>query len=436
MFKRFAVLLLVAVLAIGLLPTVSAQEGGEVWCGTDQPVTITWIAGTVGGEHEAAVALADKFMKEACPNVTVKVIERPESTTETIAQYQQFFEGQSGEIDVYQIDVFYPAMFKEHLVDIAEYASEEFLAQFYPAVLEAYTVEGRLVGLPWFAGGGMLYYRTDLLEKYGLAVPQTWDELAAAAKTIQDGERAAGNAAFWGFVFQGKAYEGLTCDALEWQVSYGGGRILSPEGVIEVNDPATIEIFDKIASWVGDFVPPEVLNFQEEDARAVWQAGNAAFMRNWGYAYPLGQADDSPIKDKFEVVPLPGKEPGMGAATLGGWGLGVSKYSQNLEPAVAFAIWMTDYDQLVDFHLLRGEQPVQPALYDDPELLEALPYLSSMGDVLSFAIARPGVAGAQYNAVSELYYTAVNNVLAGSVDAATAMADLELALADLGFELP
>jgi len=434
MSKRLIALLVAAVLVIGLVPAASAQE--EVWCGTDQPVSITWIAGTVGNEYETAVALAEKYMAEACPNVTVKVVERPTSTTETIAQYQQFFEGQSSEIDVYQLDVFYPAMFKEHLADISEYATDEFLGQFFPAVLEAYTVEGRLVGLPWFAGGGMLFYRADLLEKYGLAVPQTWDELAAAAKTIQDGERAEGNAAFWGFVFQGKAYEGLTCDALEWQVSYGGGRILSPEGVIEVNDPATIEIFDKIASWVGDIVPPEVLNFEEEDARAVWQAGNAAFMRNWAYAYPLGQAEDSPIRDKFGVAPLPGKEPGMSAATLGGWGIGVSRYSQNIEAASAFAIWVTSYDQLVDFHLARGEQPVMPALYEDAELLEALPYLASMGNVLESAIARPAVAGAQYNAVSELYYTAVNGVLAGSVDAATAMADLELALADLGFELP
>jgi len=434
MSKRLIALLVAAVLVIGLVPAASAQE--EVWCGTDQPVSITWIAGTVGNEYETAVALAEKYMAEACPNVTVKVVERPTSTTETIAQYQQFFEGQSSEIDVYQLDVFYPAMFKEHLADISEYATDEFLGQFFPAVLEAYTVEGRLVGLPWFAGGGMLFYRADLLEKYGLAVPQTWDELAAAAKTIQDGERAEGNAAFWGFVFQGKAYEGLTCDALEWQVSYGGGRILSPEGVIEVNDPATIEIFDKIASWVGDIVPPEVLNFEEEDARAVWQAGNAAFMRNWAYAYPLGQAEDSPIRDKFGLAPLPGKEPGMSAATLGGWGIGVSRYSQNIEAASAFAIWVTSYDQLVDFHLARGEQPVMPALYEDAELLEALPYLASMGNVLESAIARPAVAGAQYNAVSELYYTAVNGVLAGSVDAATAMADLELALADLGFELP
>lgn len=436
MAKRMLVLALIAVLAIGALPTVSAQDGGDVWCGTDEPVTITFIAGTVGGEHEVYAALADRFMAEACPNVTVKVVERPESTTETLAQYQQFFEGQSAELDLFMVDVVWPAMIAEHLVDISEYADEELLSRFYPAVLDAYTVEGRLVAFPWFAGGGMLYSRTDLLEKYGLEIPQTWDELAATAKTIQDGERAEGNANFWGFVFQGSPYEGLTCDALEWQVSSGGGRILSPEGVIEVNDPASIEIFDQVASWVGDIVPPDVLSYTEEESRAVWQAGNAAFMRNWAYAYTLGQADDAVIKDKFTVTPLPGKEPGMSAATLGGWGIAVSKYSANTEAAVAFANWLTEYDALVEFHLARGEQPVLPALYEDAELQDALPYLAFTSDILESATPRPGVAGTQYAAVSEAYYTAVNEVLAGNKAAATAMGDLELALADLGFELP
>lgn len=435
MFKRLVVLMLIAVMAISLVPMAGAQDDG-VWCGTDEEVEITFIAGTVGGEHEVYVALAERYMADVCPNITINVVERPQSTTDTLAQYQQFFEAQSPELDLFMVDVVWPAMVAEHLLDINELMDDEMLARFYPAVIDAYTVQGRLVALPWFAGGGMLFVRTDLLEKYMLEIPQTWDELAVAAKTIQDGERADGNDNFWGFVFQGKAYEGLTCDALEWQVSVGGGRILSPEGVIEVNDEATIAIFDQVASWVGDFVPPDVLTYQEEEARAVWQAGNAAFMRNWAYAFPLGQADDSVIKDLFTVVPLPGAEPGMSAATLGGWGLAVSKYTDQPEAAVAFANWLTDYDALVEFHLQRGEQPVLPALYEDPELQEALPYLAFTADILTAATPRPGVAGTQYAAVSELYYTAVNEVLAGNVDAATAMADLELALADLGFELP
>ncbi len=440
MYKRLSVLLIVTILAIGLLPTqthpvVKAQDTAAFNCGTTDDVNITFIAGTVGGEHEVYVKLVDRFMADVCPNIHVTVAERPESTTETLAQYQQFFEGQSPDLDLFMVDVVWPAMIAEHLLDVSEYISTDDLARFYPALLDAYTVDGRLVALPWFAGAGMLYYRQDLLDKYSLEVPQTWDDLATAAKTIQDGERAE-NPDFWGFVFQGKAYEGLTCDALEWQVSNGGGHILSPEGVIEVNDPATIEIFDKIASWVGDFVPEDVLTYTEEESRAVWQAGNAAFMRNWAYAFPLGQAADSVIKDKFSVVPLPGAEAGMSAATLGGWGLAISKYSAHPEAAAALANWLTSADALVEFHLARGEQPVLPELYDNEELQAALPYLAFTKDILNFATARPGVAGTQYADVSQAYYTAVNNVLAGNTDAATAMGDLELSFADLGFELP
>lgn len=434
MLKRSLWLVLIAALALGMLPVASAQEGENI-CGTDEEATVTFIAGTVGSEHDVAVELGNRFM-EACPNITVNVVERPTSTTETLAQYQQFFDAQSGDLDVFQIDVAWPGLVAEHVLDMNEYLDEEFLSSFYPAVLDAYTVQGRLVGLPWFAGAGMLYYRTDLLDKYGLEVPQTWDELYTAAKTIQDGERET-NPDFWGFVFQGHAYEGLTCDALEWQASSGGGVILTTDGVVDVNNENAIQIFDEVASWVGDIVPEAVLTFQEEDSRAVWQAGNAAFMRNWGYAYALGQADDSAIKDKFEVALLPGKEPGMSASTLGGWGLAVSKYSDNTDAAIAFTKWVTSIDQQVWFTLQRSEQPVQPAVYDAPEIAEQLPFILSFKDILNFATPRPtAVSGDRYATVSELYYTAVHDVLAGSKDAATAMADLELALADLGFELP
>ena len=203
------------------------------------------------------------------------------------------------------------------------------------------TVDGKLVGLPWFTDGGLLYYRTDLLEKYGYtAPPKTWTELEEMAAKIQEGEHAAGNQDFWGYVWQGKPYEGLTCDALEWVYSSGGGTIVSPEKVITINNDAAAAALDRAYGWIGKITPPGVNSFQEEESRAVWHAGNAAFMRNWPYAYGLGEADDSAIKGKFDATALPGAEEGMSAATLGGWQVGVSKYSKNPEAAAKVALWL------------------------------------------------------------------------------------------------
>lgn len=437
MFKKLAILALVALVAVAIVPHGAvAQDDAGFDCRTDEEVTVTIIAGTVGNEQDATIELANDFMA-LCPNITVEVSARPADATETLGQYQQFFDAQSSEIDVYQIDVIWPGIFAEHLLDLTEYVSQETVDSFVASNIVNNTVEGRLVALPWFTGVGMLYYRTDLLEKYGLEAPQTWAELEAAATTIQEGERAEGNDEFWGYVFQGNAYEGLTCNALEWQASVGGGTILSPDGVIEVNNEETIAILDQVASWVGTISPDSVITFGEEDARGVWQAGNAAFMRNWGYAFPLGQADDSPIKDLFAVSPLPGGEAGMSAATLGGWQLGVSQYSENPEAAVALVEYITGYDAQVKYTLLRGEQPVSPAVYQDEQIQAELPYISFFQSILEAAVPRPStVSGSEYGDVSQLYFTAVHSVLTGEADAATAMADLELQLADMGYEFP
>ena len=439
MLKRIALLAIVLVLSVAMLPLntqpAPAKAQMDVDCGTDADVSIKIIAGSVGQEGEIVRAQVDRFM-EACPNVTVEVIDRPDSATDTIGQYLQFAEAESSEIDVYQIDVIWPGVLAEHLIDLNEYVDEDITGQHFEASIVNNTVDGRLVAIPWFLDAGLLYYRTDLLEKYGLDVPATWGELEAAAATIQEGERAEGNAEFWGYVWQGNAYEGLTCDALEWQFSSGGGAILSTDGVIEVNNDATVEAFDRAAGWVGTISPEGVVSFMEEEARGVWQAGNAAFMRNWPYAYTLGQADDSAVAGLFDVAPLPGAEAGMSAATLGGWQLAVSQYSENPDAAVALALFLASYDEQKIRAIDGSYNPTIGDLYADADVLEAIPFFGSFYDVFVGATARPSTVSAElYPAVSELYYTAVHSVLTGDADAATAMEDLELDLAELGFEI-
>jgi trehalose/maltose transport system substrate-binding protein len=322
-------------------------------------------------------------------------------------------------------------------VDLNEYGAAEVASTHFPSIIENNTVDGKLVGIPWFTDAGLLYYRTDLLEKYGYsAPPANWEELQEMATTIQEGERAEGNQDFWGFVWQGNAYEGLTCDALEWVDSNGGGTIVSPDKVITINNPNAVEALAVAASYVGTISPPGVTGFAEEDARNQFQAGNAAFMRNWPYAYSLGQAADSAVAGKFDVAPLPAGKSGSSSATLGGWQLAVSKYSQNPELAAELALFMASQEEQKIRAIDGSLNPTIPALYEDAEVCAAQPFLCQLLDVFTNAVARPSTATSpKYNEVSTLFFQAVHDVLTGTSDADEALGTLELDLEDLlGFE--
>jgi trehalose/maltose transport system substrate-binding protein len=284
----------------------------------------------------------------------------------------------------------------------------------------------------------MLYYRTDLLEKYGYAeAPKTWDELAEAAKKIQDGERAAGNAEFQGFVWQGNAYEGLTCDALEWIFSNGGGSVVETDKTVSINNEAAVKAIERAKSWIGTISPEGVTTYQEEDARRVFQAGNAAFMRNWPYAYVLGQGgadgtQETAIKDKFSVAALPSGDSGFGAAALGGWQLGVNAYTKNPDLAAKLALWLVSPEQQKERWLKLSNLPTLPALYKDADILASSPWIEKLVPVFENASPRPStVTGEKYNEVSIAFFTAVHDALTGKTETATALEDLEAKLLEI-----
>jgi len=421
LFRPLSLLLLVMVIAIAGSAFVRAQ---------DTP-TLRVFLGSVG-DLDTEQAILDRW--GADNGVTVEIVRGPQSATDYLAQLQQIFAAQSDEIDLIQFDVIWPGILAPNMLDLGPALEESGLAdQFYQRILENNTVDGKVVGLPWFTDAGMLYYRTDLLEKYGFdGPPTTWDELQSMAQTIQDGEREAGNAEFWGFVWQGNAYEGLTCDALEWQFGNGGGSIVEMDKTISVNNPNAIAAFERAAGWVGTISPDGVTTYQEEDARRVFQAGNAAFMRNWPYAYVLGQGgadgtQETAVKDLFGVTALPG-----GGAALGGWQLGVSAYSANTDLASQLAIWLVQPEQQKERWLKLTNLPTMPEVYQDAEVLEATPWIEALIPVFENASPRPSTVTAEkYNDVSTAYFTAVHSILTGESDAPTAVEDLELELQDI-----
>ena len=145
-----------------------------------------------------------------------------------------------------------------------------------------------------------------------------------------------------------------------------------------------------------------MLSYTEEESRGVWQTGNAVFMRNWPYAYALGNSDDSPIKGKFDVAPLPsGGGDNKSAATLGGWNLAVSSYSPNQEAAIALALYMASAEFQKQFAIKTSHLPTIISLYDDAEIAEAQPLVPRWKDIFLNAVPRPSApTKVAYNEVS------------------------------------
>ncbi|MEZ5931916.1 MAG: ABC transporter substrate-binding protein [Alphaproteobacteria bacterium] len=381
--------------------------------------------GAVGMELELCTEGANAWA-EATGN-TVEIISTPNSATERLALYQQILAANSSDIDVYQIDVIWPGILANHFIDLGEHIDEATRAEHFQAIIDNNTVDDRFVAMPWYTDAGILYYRTDLLEKYGKQPPETWEDLAAAAKEIQDGERAEGNDKMWGFVFQAKAYEGLTCDALEWIDSYGGGEIVADDGSITINNEKAAAALDAAATWIGGIAPEGVLNYSEEEARGVFQSGNAVFMRNWPYAWSLGQAEDSTVKGMIGVSALPkGGADGKNTGVLGGWQLAVSKYSENAEIAADLVKYLTSTEEQKRRAIKGSYNPTIASLYQDADVLEATPFFGELYDTFTNAVARPSkVTGEKYNQVSSEFFNAAHDVLSGGSKAADRLAALE-----------
>jgi trehalose/maltose transport system substrate-binding protein len=410
----FATLLLAATIP------VAAGHGAE----------LSIVTGSVGNDLKDMRTLLAEFRKKT--GHTVDIVTMPSSSTDQFAQYRLWLAARDSDVDVYQTDIIWAPQLATHFVDLGPYA-KDLAPDEFKATLASQTVDDRLVALPMFADAPALYYRKDLLDKYGKPVPKSWSGMAATANAIMDGERKAGNAKMWGFVFQGASYEGLTCDALEWIASHGGGHVVEPDGTISVDNPKAEKALEQVKSWIGSIAPPGVLSYQEEESRGVWQSGNAVFMRNWPYAYALGNGEDSPIKGKFDAVPLPAGEGGEPAATLGGWALAVSKYSKHRKDAIELALFLTSAHAQKYRALESSRLPTLRSLYDDPEIGEKQPIIPRWKKVLESAIARPTAAtGSKYNEVSSDFWTAVHNTLSGEDSAAGNLELLKAQLADLG----
>lgn len=402
-----------------------AAEGAAATVATSAPKPILrWMG-------PAFVRPVDREIVGRCAKevgMAIELLPAPANPLDRLGLYRQFLPAESDDIDLIDFDVIWSGTLAPHLLDLNPHLPAEERDEYFPIYLENNSVGEALVGLPQMGDIGLLYYRTDLLEKHGFQQPPaTWSELEEMAATIQAGERGE-NAEFWGYVWQGNVYEGLTVNALEWQASMGGDLIVDADGGLAVDSSGAAQTLDRAAAWVGDISPPTVTVFQEEDGRALFQNGKAAFMRNWPYAYGLGQAEGSPIRDRFGVTRMPkgdGAE-ARHASVIGGQQLGVSRYSRNPDAAADAARCLTGAVAQRRRALADGTPPAIVALYEDADVQARIPAAAQIAESLAeHAVVRPAAAtGGHYTEISLVYFIEVNRVLTGEQNGASAVAHI------------
>jgi trehalose/maltose transport system substrate-binding protein len=371
---------------------------------------ITFVGDSVGDGHIRDSKLAKRFTRDT--GIKVKVVPHPAASDQSYSQLVRAFSQKSSSIDVAMIDVVWPAAFAPYLVNLKPKLGKQSKLHIQSIVAND-TIGGKLVAMPWFGDYGILYYRTDLLKKYGYkAPPKTWAQLFTMAKKIQTGEQKS-NPNFYGFVFQGNAYEGLTCNALEWIASAGGGSIISG-GKATINNAKARTILDAMRAQIGKTTPRGVTSYQEDQTEHAFDDGNAAFARNWPYQYGIGATAGSKVKGKFSVTVLPHGTTGKSVGTVGGWQVAVSKYSKYKDAAIEFVRYLTSPAVEKFDALTNSNVPTIVSVAKDKQVRAKNPYLKP--SIASVArVTRPAkFLKTHYNEASKVIYQGINQILNGT----------------------
>lgn len=322
----------------------------------------------------------------------------------------QFFltslEGGAQDFDVLVVDVVWVPEFARAgwVADVSgAFPPERLREEFLPGPVEAVVVDGRTYAVPWYLDVGILYYRTDLVPR----APRTYAELEAFAR-----EARARRPALQGYVWQGRQYEGLSCNVYEALWGHGGEAMEGGRVLLDTK-PAR-EALAYLRGLVVSGVSPEtVTGFSEEESRRVFQEGRAVFMRNWPYAWSEAQEEDSPIRGKVGIAPLPtvDGEPGYGA--LGGWQLAVNAHvspeRRRLAERLIAHLTSPEANLVLALHYARN--PPRTALYDDPRLKEGAPFIASLREMVERARPRPVTP--YYNLVSDVLQSEFSAAVAG-----------------------
>ncbi|MGH8989550.1 MAG: ABC transporter substrate-binding protein [Acidimicrobiales bacterium] len=387
--------------------------------------TITfWANPITTAKPDPRTVLVDDFEKKY-PHIHVKIVSAPTNSTTDRATLTTEIAGGAGP-DVYSGTVTWPAEFGAHgfAVNLAKYLPKSYFNTFASGLVAGATYKGQVLAAPYYTTMGLLYYRKDLLAKDHLAVPKTWAQLKADAKLMQSKGQVK-----YGLVFQSADYEGATCDYLEY-LTDAGGKVLNAsdtKAVLTANSDAT-KALTTMVSWVKTGISPKAEStYEEATSMATFREGNAAFLRNWPYAYATSQGKGSAVVGKVGVAPLPTytAKHYAGYSTVGGWDLFVNPHSKNIAADLTFVKYITGKSAQTDLATKWSQIPTISSVQKSPAVKKVNPVLAIISGTR--LVARPS-GTPDYAQVSQALYQNVSAAVAGteSVKAAIIKANVTI----------
>lgn len=378
---------------------------------SEEVVTITYARGkdTTPGTQKMLEAFENKY-----PNIKVNYQEMPSQSDQQHNAFATALSAGDDSVDVYRLDIIWPSEFASAgwILPLDDYFSEEEREKFLQGPIQGCTYNGSIYAVPLYTDAGVLYYRKDLIPN----PPETWDELYSIGKKLMDEGKVE-----YGFVFQANQYEGLVCNVLEY-IHSNGGKVIDGSNVVLNSENAieALNIFKKML----DIAPEGVTTYIENDGGVMFQEGKVAFMRNWPTWWSNLNSDESAVKGKVGVAPIPKGPNGdaTGKATLGGWNLAINKNSKNKDAAWTFIEFMTGEEAQKIQAIEGGNLPVRQNLYKDADVIKANPHFESMYDVLVNALPRP--VSPFYPKISESIQINTHKFLMGEIDAKTAVENM------------
>ncbi|WP_414573893.1 ABC transporter substrate-binding protein [Nostoc sp. CCY 9925] len=382
---------------------------------SQQPVTLNMLITAPDAQPWRQGLIRDFEAKN--PGIRLNLVEGPNATNLLEDLYTSSFILGESPYDLINMDVIWTAKFAAAgwLLPLDDRVSKQDLAAFSPKDLEGGRYQDKLYRIPMRSDVGMLYYREDLIKQAGLKPPETFADLMQISQVLQKKDQVN-----WGYVWQGRQYEGLVAMFVEVLDGFGGFWVNPDTLEVGLDRPETLRAIEFLRSTVTQGVSPSgVTTYQEEDTRRLFQSGQVAFLRSWPYAWPLAQAENSPIRGKIGIKPMvhaPGK---TGAACLGGWGIGISKTSRHPEEAWKAIQYFTSEEAQRRFILTAGYVPSRRDLFTDPEIVAKYPHYRQLLEAVDNAVLRPPIA--QYAQTSDILQRYLSAALSGRMNPEQAM---------------